>query len=227
MKKLLHYIYHFFYLALNWNPLLAIFITWHEAKRGTKYGINTIKRAELKSLTIHEGDISKSSPYEAVNYYMLENLLENFRKLFPEEKTLTDVGCGKGRVLVVAAHYGFTHITGIDFAKELCEEANRNVKSIKADFPAVNFKIIWDDVLRTPLTANDKVFFLFNPFDKEIMEKFVEKIERSLKDYPRTIYFIYVNPRHADVLLERNFKVVYQVKKMKLLEGLIAIKRAV
>lgn len=227
MKKLLHYIYHFFYLALNWNPLLAIFITWHEAKRGAKYGINTIKRAELKRLTIPDGDISKSSPYEAVNYYMLENLLENFRKLFPEEKNLTDVGCGKGRVLVVAAHYGFTHITGIDFAKELCEEANRNVESIKADFPAVNFKIIWDDVLRTPLTANDKVFFLFNPFDKEIMEKFVEKAERSLKDHPRTIYFIYVNPGHADVLLERNFKVVYQVKKMKLLEGLIAIKRAV
>lgn len=206
--------------------MLAIFITWHEAKRGSKYGINTIKRTELKGLTIPEGDISKSSPYEAVNYYMLETLFENFRKLFPEEKSLTDLGCGKGRVLVVAAHYGFTDITGIDFAKELCEEAARNVKSIKTDFPAVNFKIIWDDVIRVPLTAINNVFFLFNPFNKEILEKFVEKVEQSLQDHPRAVYFIYVNPKHADVLLKKNFKVVYHVKKMKFLEGLIAIKRA-
>ena len=98
---------------------MAIFITWHEIKRGHKYGINTIQRAELKKFTINQGDIGKSSPYEAVNYYMLETLLEKFRKLFPEEKNLLDVGSGKGRVMVTAAHYGFKKITGVDFAKEL------------------------------------------------------------------------------------------------------------
>ena len=226
MKKLVHYIYHFFYLALNWNPLLAIFITWHEAKRGSKYGINTIKRAELKELTIPEGDISKSSPYEAVTYYMLENLFENFRKLFPGEKNLVDAGCGKGRVLVVAAHYGFTHITGIDFAKELCQEAEKNIEQVKTKFPFACFKIVWGNVLNYPLSADDKVFFLFNPFNKEIFEKFVDNIEQSVKKFPRTIYFIYASPKHADVLLGKKFKIIYQVKKMKFMEGLIAIKPA-
>lgn len=224
MKKLLHYIYNFVYLAFYWNPFLAIFVTWHEIKRGPKYGINTIKPEKLKTLTIAEGDISKSSPYEAANYYILENLLKNFRRLFPEEKSLLDAGCGKGRVLVVAAYYGFTHITGVDFAEELCKEAERNMKKAKIKFPAVSYKIVWNDILNFPLTGSDKVFFLFNPFNKEILEKFVEKIEWSLKDFPRTIYFLYASPKYADVLLEKGFKEVYRVKKMKFLEGLIAVK---
>jgi hypothetical protein len=73
VKKIFHYIYNFFYVAFNWNFPLAIFITWHEIKRGPKYNINTIKRERLQKLTIEEGDKSKSSPYEALNYFILEN----------------------------------------------------------------------------------------------------------------------------------------------------------
>src|SRR4030095_15873488 len=99
VKKFFHNIYNFFYVAFNWNLPLAIFITWHEIKRGPKYNINTIKPVSLDALSIAEGDISKSSPYEALNYYILETLLENFRKLFPREKSIIDIGSGKGRVM--------------------------------------------------------------------------------------------------------------------------------
>ena len=226
MKKLLHYIYNFFYVAFNWNLQLAIFITWHEIKRGHKYGINTIKRAELKEFTIAQGDIGKSSPYEAVNYYMLENLLENFRKLFPEEKSLIDVGCGKGRVIVAAAHYGFKKITGIDFAKELCAEAEKNINKIRPFFPKTSFRIFWMNILDYKIEPGDKVFFLFNPFNDEIMEQFTEKIDQSLKEYPRKTYFIYVNPRQIEILFQKGYKEVFRIKKLKWLHGVILLKQA-
>ncbi|MGH2564976.1 MAG: hypothetical protein ACRDE5_10705, partial [Ginsengibacter sp.] len=69
MKKFIHNIYYFFYLSFNWNVFLASFIIWHEIKRGPKYRINTVKPENLRKLTILEGDISKSSPYEAVSFY--------------------------------------------------------------------------------------------------------------------------------------------------------------
>lgn len=225
MKKLLHYIYNFFYVTFNWNLPLAIFVTWHEMKRGPKYNINTIKPESLKNLTIMEGDISMSSPYEAVNYFILESLLDNFCRLFPEEKNLLDVGCGKGRVMVAAAHYGFKIITGVDFAKELCEAAQRNIDKIKAKFPNTVFKIYCNDILKYSITPADKVFFLFNPFNKAIMEKFLEKIDDSVKEYPRTVYFIYANPLQKEVLLHGNYTEVYTIKKMRLLEGTILIRR--
>ena len=226
MKKFFHYIYNFFYVALNWNLPLAIFITWHEIKRGPKYQINTIKRERFQKLTIAEGDKSKSSPYEALNYFILENLLENFRKLFPGENSLIDVGSGKGRVMVVAAHYGFKNITGVDFAKELCATAERNINKIKPKFPGTTFNVYCKDILNYTINAGDKVFFLFNPFNKEIMEKFTENIERSVKEFPRTIYFIYANPQQKEVLLQKGYKQVFSIKKLRWLEGVIFSKQA-
>ena len=225
MKKLLHYIYNFFYVAFNWNLPLAIFITWHEIKRGPKYSINTIKPESLDALTIAEGDKSKSSPYEALNYFILENLLGNFCKLFPRETSLIDVGSGKGRVMVAAAHYGFKNIIGVDFARELCEAAERNINKIKTQFPDTTFNIYCKDILNYEIKADDKVFFLFNPFNKEIMEKFLEKIDRSVKEHRRTIYFIYANPQQKEILIEKKFQEIFRIKKLKRLEGTIFIKQ--
>ena len=224
MKTFFRYIDFFFYYAINWNPLLAAFLLYHTLRGEKKYGLNTFSPSELNKYKIDKGDRTKAFRYEAVNYYILENLLENFRKLFPEEKKLLDVGCGKGRVLVVAAHYGFIKLTGVDFAKELCEDAGKNMNKTKMRFPGIDYKIICDDVLNYPLAADDTVLFLFNPFNKEILVKFVENIVRSLKDFPRTIYILYASPKYEDVLLERGFKEVYRVKKMKFLEGIIVLK---
>ena len=226
MKKFFHNIYNFFYVALNWNLPLAFFVTWHEVKRGAKYEINTVKRVPLRNLTIAEGDKSKSSPYEALNYYILENLLGNFCKLFPGEKSLVDVGSGKGRIMVAAAHYGFKNITGIDFAKELCKAAKKNIDKIKVKFPATTFTIHCKDVLNYNINADDKVFFLFNPFNKEILEKFSANIDHSVKKNPRPVYFIYANPLHKNVLLEKGYKEIFRIKKLRLLEGVILVRDA-
>ena len=226
MKKFFHNIYNFFYVAFNWNLPLAIFITWHEIKRGPKYNVNTIKPVSLEALTIAEGDISKSSPYEALNYYILETLLENFRKLFPGEKSILDIGSGKGRVMVVAAHYGFINITGVDFARELCAAAERNINKIKAQFRDTTFTIYCKDILNYTIDKSDKVFFLYNPFNNEIMEKLLEKIDRSVKEHSRTIYFIYANPQQKEILIQKCYTEVFSIKKLRLLEGVILLKQS-
>ncbi|HLG38929.1 MAG TPA: class I SAM-dependent methyltransferase, partial [Chitinophagaceae bacterium] len=123
MKTIFQYIGFFFYTAFNWSPWLAFFILYHDIRGAIQYSIRrTFTPVKLSRLTISNADITKSSPYEAVNYFMLEKLLTAFRRLSPGN-SITDLGCGKGRVIAVAAHFGFTNITGIDFAKELCEEA--------------------------------------------------------------------------------------------------------
>jgi len=224
LKNLFAYINFFFYHAINWNPQLALFLLYHTVRGEKKYGIRTFRDAELDNYTIEKGDTTKASRYEAVNYFILEKLIENFRELFPEEKKILDAGCGKGRVLVAAAHYGFTYLTGVDFAKELCEEAERNMQKTKTKFPGIDYRIIWDDILNYEIANDGNVFFLFNPFNREVLEKFVEGIEESVKQFPRPVYFLYASPKHLEVLDEKNYKVVYRVKKMKWLEGVIAAK---
>jgi SAM-dependent methyltransferase len=222
MKTLFQYTRFFFYIAWNWHIWLAFFMLYHDIKGYFKYRISTFVPVKLKHLTIHEADISKSSPYEAVNYYILEKLLKTFIKLSPE-RSIVDLGCGKGRVMVVAAHNGFTSITGIDFAKELCEEAINNMRKTQALIPNINWKVIHANVLNYSIQPNDVVFFMFNPFVAETLNLFLDKLEASCKIYPRKTWFLYASPQHVTALERRGYQIIYR-KKLMNLEGNILCK---
>jgi SAM-dependent methyltransferase len=220
VKKIIHNIYAFFYISLNWNIWLAIFIFWHEIKRGPKYRINTIKPMGFKKMTITGGDVSKSSPYEAVSYYLLEKLFIRFREL-STDKTLTDLGCGKGRVLVAAAFFGFNYLVGVEFGKELCQEARKNLTNTAEKIPGIKWEIHYMDVLDYSIQPAESVFFLFNPFNAEILERFIQKLNRSLIVRPRKTWFIYASPVHATTLQHYGYEIVYHIHPGKKLEGMI------
>jgi SAM-dependent methyltransferase len=209
MKTVLQYIRFFFYVALNWNLPLAFFVLYHDIRGALKYRIKTFVPVPLTRLNTGNADISKSSPYEAVNYYMLERLLAVFRRLSALD-SIVDLGCGKGRVMVVAAHFGFIRITGIDFASELCAAASANMKKTQEKFPGLSWKVINLNVLDYPIQPGDKVFFMFNPFDQETLVRFLGKLEQSCKTHPRKTYFIYASPQHLAVLESRGYQVIYR-----------------
>ena len=222
MKIIFQYFRFFFYVAFNWSIWLALFVLFHDIRGALQYGIMTFMPVKLTKLTIHSGDISKSSNYEAVNYFMLEQLLTAFRKLSSAE-SIVDLGCGKGRVMVVAAYFGFTKITGIDFAKELTEEASQNMKKVQKKNPQITWKVIHANVLDYTISPADNVFFMFNPFVEEILATFLGRLEISCKLFPRKTYFLYASPQHADVLRERGYQEVFRISMLDL-EGMILVK---
>lgn len=226
MKKWIDYIKLFWYFGANWNFRLAWFMIRHEIKGEKKYGINTTAPAELGKLTIEKGDISKSSRYEAVNFYILESLLQKMRSI-DSGTSFSDLGCGKGRALVVAAHFGFTKLKGVDFAKEVCEEAKQNMEQLKQNFPAISYEVICGNVTDYLVEPWESVFFLFNPFDEDTLETFLEKVEVSLKAYPRTIYFLYASPKHVETFFEFEYEPIYRKRKLKWLDGVILKKEGI
>ena len=219
MKKWIGYIQLFWYFASNWNPRLAFFFLRHEIKGERKYRINTSRPIELKDLTIKNGDIRQSSRYEAVNYYILENLINRTRSL-TRATTFTDLGCGKGRVMVVAAHYGFKKIRGVDFAEEVCAEARHNMTILQKELD-FEYEVSCTNVLDYTVQPDDTVFFMFNPFTSNTISGFLDKVEESLLHHPRDIYFLYVSPRFAETFFEYEYETVYRKRKLKWLDGVI------
>jgi SAM-dependent methyltransferase len=212
----------FLYVTSNWNIWLAFVILYHDIRGGLKYHIETFAPVSLKRLTITGDDISKSSPYEAVNYFILESLLAAFNRRFAV-RSIIDFGCGKGRVMVVAAHFGFRKITGIDFAKELCDEAIKNLKRTETLFGKLDWKVINDNVTRYEIQSSDQVFFLFNPFVEETLNAVLDKLEISCNAFPRPTWFLYASPLYAEVLKRRGYDEVFHKKFMNL-EGKIFYK---
>lgn len=220
MKKWIDHIKFFWYFSSNWNPRLAAFMLLQEIKGEKKYQINTSAPIELINLTIKTGDLTKSSRYEAVNFFILEALLQKMRAS-TNETSFTDLGCGKGRAMVVAAHYGFTKIKGIDFAKEVCVAAEENMKAVKRKLPAIQYTIFCDDVLNYTIQKDESVFFMFNPFNEDIIHVLLEKIEASIAKHPRTIYILYVSPKHIETFFEFEYEPIFRKRKLKWLDGVI------
>lgn len=212
------YLQYFFYIALNWNAWLALFVILHEIKGERKYGINTIGVDELDSLEDIGIDTSHASKYLPVDYFVLEKLMD-YVKTLNDNNGFLDLGCGKGRVLVVAAEYGFNPVIGLDFHPKLSLEALQLTNTMKERFPKTSFKVINNDAFYFEIPGNVSTIFLFNPFDEVIMSGVMGNILKSQQITPRTIRVLYANPIHKDLFIAEGFREIWHIKKMTYLEG--------
>ncbi|MDQ6889304.1 MAG: class I SAM-dependent methyltransferase [Bacteroidota bacterium] len=213
----LYYLKYFYFISINWNFRLAFFTVSHEIRGEKKYNIQSVELNRLKTLQINSENLIHSSIYQAANYYLIEKSFDYLRSI-NANKNIVDFGCGKGRVLAVAAYYGFTEITGIDFAKALCEVAQRNISKTKSLFPSTRFTVICDDAVNYQVRQDENVFFFFNPFDEIVMLPVVKNILKSLKEKSRIVHIVYLNPVHKEILLSAGFEEEYYFKKLEYLE---------
>ncbi len=214
MKTLLQYSRLLLYIISNWNTRVGFFMLYHDIRGALKYGSRkTFVPVPLDRLTLRHADITRSSHYEAVSFYMLEKLFIAFQENF-RAKSIIDLGCGKGRVMVVAAHHGFIRVTGIDIAKELCQEAVANMRKTGEKFPGLNWQVLNGNVLNYDIKPDDSVFFMFNPFTEDILLSFLNRLAQSCSLYPRKTWFIYANPQYADILKQNGYKTVCLQQRM-------------
>lgn len=219
MSKFLSYINYFFYLFWNWNIKIAWHIITKEIKGEKKYGITTTGADELKSLENKGIDIDHATIYMPVSYDILDDIFSQLDIQLHHH--FLDIGCGKGRAMCVAAHKGFTKVTGIDFSKSFCEAAEKNLLSTKQKLPHLQYNIINNDAFYFEIPNDVDCIFMFNPFDEVIMDGVAENILESFEIAPRTITLIYSNPLHKRQLLEVGFKEIYHTQKMNYLEAVI------
>lgn len=221
--KFFYYIRYFFFIARNWNLQLAAFTLFHEIKGEKKYDLDSVRMDTLQFQKIKSENLKHASIYQATNYFLLEKAF-TFLKNEKANSNLVDFGSGRGRVLVVAAYFGFKKITGVDFSPALCREAESNIEKLKPVFPSVLFKIFCGDAVNYSIKNDDSVFFFFNPFDEIVMLRVVKNLLSSLKINERKIYVVYVNPLHQEIFLSAGFEEEYYFKRMNYLELVILLK---
>jgi SAM-dependent methyltransferase len=77
-----------------------------------QHGVNTAKQVPLQFLHIPFPTRRFGFKYQAVSPLTLRTALD----AVPSEGfTFVDLGCGKGRALIVASEYRFSRIIGVDF----------------------------------------------------------------------------------------------------------------
>lgn len=112
-----------------------------------------------------------------------------------------DIGCGKGRPLLIASEFAFKEIVGVEMSPILAQYAARNAGIIKRKFPdRADIKIATENAASYKPTANRIVFFYYHAFGREVFEAFVKNLEDQLSQTVEHAFFIYLNPVFADVV---------------------------
>jgi SAM-dependent methyltransferase len=213
----MRYLLYFLYLEWYWGFRLASFIIRYEISGEKKYGIHTLGLRDLpRGLSFK--DRKHFSRYEPLNYYTSGRLL-NYLKPADFNTGFLDVGCGKGRLLAMAAAYGFTDITGIDFSRKLCDTAAKVCRSIETKYPNTWFDIECADARYYAIPEAVGVIFLFNPFDAEVMKEFIKKVFESLERKNRPMKILYANPQCKQLWLDAGFVETESFVKLRYLQG--------
>ena len=106
-----------------------------------------------------------------------------------------DIGCGKGRVLILAAQYPFRRIIGVEIARPLAAAAVRHVARMRR--AACGDVTVWNGrASQFPIPRDATVLYLFNPFHGRELRDVLERLRRSLEASPRRVHLIVNNPVH-------------------------------
>jgi SAM-dependent methyltransferase len=218
--RVFQYIYYFF-RSLYYRGFINTFkLLSYEGKYEKQLGINTHSIVNLDGLTLAGDDSDQNHHYQGASYYILFSIFEKLpleTRGFP----LIDYGCGKGRALFVAEQCGFTKLIGVDIAKELIEDANANKAVYVKKNKQSNINFLFKDATQYQIPNNAQIFYFFNPFGEEILQKVIDNIKLSVKANPRKIYCIYLNPKYNTVFLKNGFEIFYTEKNKRYTEGVI------
>jgi SAM-dependent methyltransferase len=219
--KLFTYIKYFYFLLDNWDLKIAWYMIREEIRGERKYRINTTGEDELQNLEEKGIDTSHAHIYMPVNFALLEAVFDQLKRGPQTRNHFLDIGCGKGRALCMAAHYGFGKVTGLDFSKELCNMAEDNLTRTAKKFRALKYKVVNNDAFYYGIPEDADCIFLFNPFDEIITSAVVNNIFDSLEANPRKIRVIYVNPLHKELFLNAGYKETWHMQKLRYIEAVI------
>ena len=117
------------------------------------------------------------------------------------EFTFVDIGCGKGRVLMLASNHPFRRVLGIELSPSLVQRARENLGRWTArPHPCDCIEVIESDVLDFALPDGPLLLYLYHPFEAELFGQWVHFLAAQLAARATTVYVLYLNPYHQKML---------------------------
>lgn len=162
-----------------------------------RYGVDTGGIEPLWKFTIRSPNALFGARYQPTGEQELADAV-NFLSEDPRTLTFIDLGCGKGRTLLVASKLGFNQVIGVEFARELVQIARANLAKIGV----VNAIVIHGDAADFHFPDSDFVLYFYNPFSREVMRGVIANLRESRA---KRVFVMYSNPQCAEILDSSGF----------------------
>jgi SAM-dependent methyltransferase len=115
--------------------------------------------------------------------------------------TFIDLGCGKGRAIMLASEVAFAGILGVELNPALVAIARNNLaiwSKSKTPHSCQNLEVLNDDALAFPIPETPVLLYLFNPFDAVVVGQLADRIATLLPNRRHPIDLLYARPEHIE-----------------------------
>lgn len=167
---------------------------WYLDRRfDRRFNVDTSGRIDLDELSIASPNAEHGVYYEPTSTRVFRFLMRQL-SLPGDDWCFVDLGSGKGRTLLMAAEYPFRRVIGVEFARDLHETAMKNASSYRN--PAqkcFNLELHHMDAVEYRLPREPSVVFLFNPFERPVMERVAQNIAATVRESGEDMVLIYHN----------------------------------
>lgn len=152
-----------------------------------RLGVDTKGPVGLWHLRIRSNNLQDAIRYEGVNPDLFRRALSEISENF-NGFSFIDLGCGKGRALLLANELNFSQIIGVEFAPELAVVARKNCERA-----GVKANILSQDAVQFSFPPGNAVVYLYNPFGPSVLDPVLDRLLASTN---AKCYIVYVNPVH-------------------------------
>jgi predicted RNA methylase len=178
---------------------------WQDHRFDARLNVLTsraIGSPELSSMVTERAAHKDGVAYSPTPGRQLSRILRSLPLPDVASFTFIDLGCGKGRTLLIAAEHGYRHVVGVELDPDLAQVARRNIAAYTAVKPqwTGTIEVVEGDAARYELPGTPTVLFLFNPFGPDTLRAVVAGIEQSLTACPRPFVVVYYNPVHQALM---------------------------
>lgn len=169
-----------------------------------QWGTDTSREVTMSALDYPAALRRSSHHYQASGAHLLD-LTIACAGIDPVDFNFVDLGCGKGRVVLLAAQRGFVTAVGVEYSPLLTEIAERNATEFLARGGATLAPQFWQgNAADYPPPDGNLFVYLYNSFGADILEACLDRMEAAKRAQPsRRIVLVYVNPQHGEVVASR------------------------
>jgi SAM-dependent methyltransferase len=170
--------------------------TWNRFFDGfdREFGTETSGSVSLEHLGILQPAARYGVRYQPIDRGVFLRALRLVQsQIVPGEFTFVDLGCGKGRAMMLAAELPFREVVGIDISPSLVESARRNLECAQI----ANARVVCQNAANWQLPAGNLLVYLFNPFVGPVFRRVVRNLCLCSS---ADLWMIYVNPIEKAVL---------------------------
>jgi SAM-dependent methyltransferase len=166
----------------------------------TQYGVDTSGLISSVLLAAgHHNDLF-STAYYGIPPSRFRQVLQKWQSTPPElpieSYTFIDIGCGKGRAVMLATELPFKEVIGIDLSPDLVQIAASNLEIWNAAGHAKSpARVLRADATEFDLPDTPCLIYLSNPFAEPVVKILIEQIDRSFTAHPRPLDVIYFTPK--------------------------------